>query len=231
MTTISRFYLAYHDREVLTKAEPPEGALLLHLPSLDLPQHFLHNRFAESRALLWMALNPLASVPAEGYMALFHASYDKKFSRLPKLKDLPKFLEASLQPDIIIGPVICRDYMSQAKSCHPMMDLAIERVLDRVGIPWVPNRNSPMTNSFVAHTDVWRRLLPDWLRMFVAAQTECDTLNFGLRDCKNGVEAAYLLERMTCAWFAAQPDLRIGSMVGEGGTAIYEPVYLNRTAW
>lgn len=218
------FYIAHHDAKTLRECKPPSHSWLLHLPSLDLPRHFLDNRFAESRALLWMAMNPEQAIPHAGYLGLFHASYDQKFGDvLPKLAELRDEFEHILQPDIVVCPILTKDIFGQANSCHPMMHLALERILKRVGVAPRFVNAGPLTNSFIAHVDVWKAFLPTWLRWFIAAQDECDIICFDTLMCKKGVEAAYICERLTTMWFAMQSSLRMGRMLNMENEG-YEPL-------
>lgn len=212
---ITRFYVAYHDPEKLNACIAPPGAVKLHLGSLNIPSPWQINAIAESRALLAMALNPDDSLPETGYVALFHASYDAKFAGLPKLSDLPEAAKSALSPDSVFSPLVSLDFLHQAEAVHPGLGLVLRRIARRCGVKLLP-RPAPMTNSFIAHHSVWRRFLPDWLRLFIASVDECNVIKFDASRCKQGLIPAYILERLTTLWFASQEDLKVASIVCPG---------------
>lgn len=214
---ITKFYVAYHDPKVLAACDAPLGAVRVNLNDLDLPTRIDDASLAESRLLLAMSLNPDRYLPTDGYVALFHASYDTKFSLLPRLKELPELLSKHLRPERVFGPIMCSDYDAQADRHHRGMGSSLRRILNYVGIEGPTGRQGPMTNSFVAHTSVWRRFLQDWLRTYVASADERASCYFDRSQCKDGVAQAYLCERFTTAWFAAQPGLQCSVLMSQKG--------------
>ena len=223
-TAITRLYVCYHEPEVLAQAQLPPVAtrVLLTDPGL-LPARLNDPRIAESRFLLAMALNPNKYLPNSGYVGLFHASYDEKFSALPKLKDLPDVLPKFLSPERVVCPVTSVDYVAQGDRFHSGIGSALLRVLAATSIQGPSDRPGPMTNTFVAHHSVWRRFLPDWLRMYVAATDEIEAQNWDQSRCKDGIAPAYLCERFTTAWFVAQHDLKCMNLIGPRGAHYIAP--------
>lgn len=215
---ITKFYVAYHDPQVLATTVVPSGATKVDLNLLPLTGDNANPAFAESRLILAMAINPRQWIPERGYVAMFHASYDNKFGLLPKLATLVDEYTEHLSPERVICPIVCARYVTQCDNCHPGMGASLKRVLDGVYLPGPTGRPGPVTNSLIAHTSVWRRFLPDWLRMYVVARDQLDTVCYDTRMCKQGLEPAYLMERFTTAWFAAQEDLRCTTMIGADGS-------------
>lgn len=197
----SRYILAYHEEELLTSCPAPEGTVRLNLNNLPIPKAYRGNELCESRALLAIALNPDPFLNSAHYLGLFQASYHQKFSYLPSLTTFPTgnfWGEAA--PFCVYGPVVGGNYMDQCEVWHPGMKAVLTDILRRAGIP-VSNKPTVFCNSFIAHTSTWAEFLPAWLRMFTIAQDYFDAF-----DPQPGgnmeLAPAYLLERLTSAWFA-----------------------------
>lgn len=194
------------------------------LGDLPIPRMFQRNDIAENRFLLYLAITP-AAIPDTGYMGLFHASYDDKFTALPRLRDLRQWVEDDrLLPNRVICPCIDIDYINHLQSNHRGFALQVESILQRCGIPIVSDRPGPMCNSFFAHVDVWKAFLRSWLKCFIAAQDiiEVEQMETLLMLQKTWVPKpwcapAYLLERITTGIFAAAKDLEVTSITDENG--------------
>lgn len=214
---ITRFYVAYHEESALRAVHAPSDAKRININ--DLPLHAPHNNpaIAESRLLVAMAMNPDAWLPSDGYVGLFHASFNAKFAQLPNLAELPTYFASRLKPHYVICPITCADYFEQADRHHAGLGTVLGQILDATNIRRSITRPGPMTNSFVAHVSVWRRFLPDWLRMYTAASQAIAEVTWDTRECKPGVAPAYLCERFTTAWFAAQTDLQCLTLLGKNG--------------
>ena len=207
--------LAYHLKDVLsTCPAPPETTRLL-LSHLPLPRTFLRNSFAESRATLYLAIHT-GDIPATGYMGLMQASYPVKFQYLPPLDTLHDYLRPLMHPRVVYAPVVVNDYMVQARAMHWGMDLSLERILTSAGVPIIPNP-APACSSLYAHVDLWREILPVWLKCFLIALDDAETTPYDTIECKPGLEPAYLLERLLTAVIAAHPGVEVRSITGPQG--------------
>lgn len=209
-----RLFVAYHDDAVLRNLDVPPGTTKLYLSDLDIPAQWRDNKWAESRALLYLALNP-DKLPA-GPIGLLHASYPTKFKYLTAMRDIEP-----PEPGTVLGAVVGNRYLDQAEYCHKGIRQPIAEVLHRCGVPVTDMNDTVFCNTIVADRSVWLSFLPAWLRMFIAAQDVCNNVTFDTTNCKPGIAPAYLLERLTCAWFAASP-YRIAPIPG---AAVYKPVY------
>lgn len=197
----TRYILAYHEEDVLAACPAPEGTVRLNLNSLPIPKAYQDNALCESRALLALALNPDPFLNSAHYLGLFQASYHAKFPHLPSLTTFPTgnfWGEAA--PYCVYGPVVGPNFLDQCEVWHPGMRKCLETILHKASIP-VSDKPTVFCNSFIAHTSTWAEFLPAWLRMFTIAQ---DYLT-GFDPAPGGNPAlapAYLLERLTSAWFA-----------------------------
>lgn len=201
MNGITKFYLLHHDEARLNACPAPDDAIRVHLPRLNIPVPFRINALAESRFLLWCALHPDDALPPNGAVAVFQASYPEKFPLLPPLAEL-----TAPPPGVGYGPVLCQHYHNQARHCHPGLDLALDRILRPVGVSEAEGFPAPMTNSFIVDSDVLRAFLPTWLRLFLNAIDEYNPPRFDVSRCKPEVLPAYLLERLTTAYFASRAE-------------------------
>lgn len=222
MTCFTRYLLAYHDLDTLNACEAPEGTVRMHLPSLSIPRQYAVNALCESRALLHIALNPTPFINSAHYLGLFQASYPQKFPNIPSLTKLPlPNLWGEAAPYTVYGPVVGPHYMKQSERWHPGMRKTLEAILQRAGIP-ISDKPTVYCSSFIAHTSTWQEFLPAWLRMFTIAQDYIGTYSptpGGHPD----LAPAYLMERLTCAWFA-QARVQCLPILSEDGQA-YSPAY------
>lgn len=212
---MSRFHLlcAYHDPKVLQQVELPSNSDRLLLGTLPIPGPYTGNKFAENRALLYYALNP-RRLPNADHIGLFHASYPTKFPRLVPFKDLEGQLE--LQDNVFTCVCTTSDWLRQAESCHPGIQTELIKLFRAAGIKWDCTRLGPLTNSFVAPRHVWEEFLPVWLRGFIAAQDQVNSHLYEGSMCKSGLEGAYLLERITTAYFSGRADLEAKVLTVDG---------------
>lgn len=197
----TRYILAYHEQEVLDSCPAPEGTVRLNLNNLPIPRVYQNNALCESRALLTLALNPDPFLNSAHYLGLFQASYHEKFPHLPSLTTFPTgTFWGEAAPYCVYGPVVGPNYLEQCEVWHPGMRKCLEAILRKTGIPIV-NKPTVFCNSFIAHTSTWAEFLPAWLKMFTVAQdyfTSFDPEPGG----RPSLAPAYLLERLTSAWFA-----------------------------
>lgn len=213
-----QLFVAYHEREKLDALPLPEGSTKLYLNELPIPSAYQLNAYAESRAILYLALTP-SLIPDDTYVGLFHASYPSKFSVLPPISELTP----PTDPTVVRTPIPVYRFLDQAGYCHPGMDTALARIFSSANIP-LAQHPGPGCNCFIAHSTVWREFLPNWLKLFLAALPHLNT--FDTTRCKPGVEPAYLLERLTIGWFAQSGYTidHITSPSGKGYHAVYGPV-------
>lgn len=116
------------------------------------------------------------------------------------------------------GAVVGRRYLDQARGVHPGMDSVLAACFAKTGLPLSQNPG-PFCNSFIAHRDRWAEFLPAWRQCYDELRDV--PLAFDQSRCKPGVARAYLLERVTTAWFAAYTDVQAFP-----GFNVYHPIYL-----
>lgn len=197
----TRYLLAYHEQGLLDSCPAPEGTIRMNLNRLPIPKEYQRNAFCESRALLTIALNPDPFLNSAHYLGLFQASYHQKFPELPSLTTFPTgTFWGEAAPFCVYGPVVGPDYLDQCEVWHPGMRKCLENILRMANVK-ISNRPTVFCNSFIAHTSTWAEFLPAWLRMFLLAQDFFDKFS-PTPGGDPSLAPAYLLERLTSAWFA-----------------------------
>lgn len=219
-----RTIVHHHDRDTLAKCEVPDDWKVCY-DDLKLPESIGDNRFGDSRILYHLSTAGLGTLDSCDYLALFPASFGLKFTALPSIADIVKELEPHLTQARIFAPLVCQDYLAQAKSCHAGMELAIESLLPGDKLTRRVDLQVPLANIIVAHREVWRSMLRIWLSLFGHASSYYDSppwdLTTDFTRNRRGQGPAYLCERFMPMWFSNQDDLQVIRLIGAGNHSYY----------
>lgn len=108
------------------------------------------------------------------------------------------------------GPAPCRDWLEFSEGHHPGISSLTQLICDKAGIKLKPKRRSVWANDFICHRSVWDDWRKHWRAAFWAMH-KIWGLNPPLPDWSvdPARKPAYLMERVTTAYFAARNDLEI----------------------
>lgn len=164
------------------------------------------NRLAESRVYWWDGLE-------QGeYTGLASARWEAKY---PDILTPARLDALPLRPEVVWAACPTRPgWLAFSEHCHPGIARLTVAMASWAGLPVRDDRTSFWANNYVCAAGVWTRLLPAWRLMATQALTAWG-LNppFELGSFDQARKVAYLLERATVLWFAAQEDLEVRAVL------------------
>jgi hypothetical protein len=205
-----RVFAFYHDRDVLAEVPDRPWVVKGHMPDLS-PQ--FDPRLGEGRLILSPVVEDAGGAE---YVGGVNGRAHRKYADF-RWEDFEARLRPHLHPGRVValwptgrGPVPTDDWLRFSEAYHPGMAAPVRELCAAVGIEICAGRPSLWANDFVCHRDVWR----DWLNTYRRAATWA-VGRWGydppFADPPDGRErkVAYLLERVTTAYFAARADLAV----------------------
>ncbi len=164
------------------------------------------NQLGESRAFL----RDFSDVTEE-YVGFVNARFDQKYFQLhTRLHTLVPTVRRFAAPGWVLAPWPGDNWIEVTNTYHPSMLPLVGELLALQGLPRAGNRTSVWANDFVCHRSVFF----DWLR-FWRSSFDHFYAKYGLQlpfageGTDRNRQTAYFLERITAAYFANRPDVRV----------------------
>lgn len=152
------------------------------------------------------------------YVGLLNGRSHRKYARTGfSWADLPARLVDRIGPDVVlapwttnVGPCPTQNWLEFSEQMHPGMTPLVLELCRLVGISVWPKRVSLWANDFLCPRGVWDDWRWHWRRAFRAM---LDVYGWNPPFADSNIDAArkpaYLMERITTAYFAARQDLTI----------------------
>jgi hypothetical protein len=200
-----RLFVLHHQAEVL-RLVPRDSCLEpVDLTKLDIG-HYQTNLLGESRAFL----RSFDSV-SEDYIGFINGRFNQKYFKLTtRLDTISTIARRLLAPGWVLTPWPAYDWLRLTSIHHPTMIGLIDELLTMHGLPLAEGRASVWANEFICHRSVfldWHRFWRTSFEHFVGKYGL--DLPFENHGTDPERKTAFFLERITTAYFANRPDVRV----------------------
>lgn len=202
--TIKIFVLS-HEQALLDLTPNGPEFEKVNLSSLDIGP-CQSNQLGECRAFF----RDFSDVDAE-YIGFANARWNQKYFRLKtRLETLPYHVERLAAPGWVLAPWPAHDWIKLTLHHHPTMEPLVSEMLQTMALSPNNDQVSVWANDFICHRSVFF----DWLRFWKTTFEHFYgryglDLPFDIAGTDPSRKSAFFFERVTTAYFANRPDVRI----------------------